>query len=112
MQVCQPVLDINRSNYRQPHPHPLDNPGDAGDTCVPCAAHVEPAPHGGSGTDCLAPTAHGVCLGDSLASSLTCTIKMLGDGSLPPQWLRLRRAQSQEQTLHQVPALVSQPWAG
>ena len=92
MQVCQPVLDINRSNNHQAH-HPLDNPEGDADTCVPCAVHVEPAPHEGSGTDCLAPTAHGVCLGDSLASSLTCTTMLWGD-MLPPQWLHLKRAHS------------------
>jgi hypothetical protein len=91
MQGCQPVLDINRSNIHQAH-HPLDNPEDGDDTCVPCAVHVEPAPLWGSGTGCLAPTKHGVCLGDSFASSLTCTTCC--GGYAPPQWLRLKRAHS------------------
>jgi hypothetical protein len=72
MQVCQPVLGINRSNIHQAH-HPLDNPGDVGDTCVPCAVHAEPAPLWDSGMGYVPPTVHGVCPGDSLASSLTCT---------------------------------------
>jgi hypothetical protein len=89
MQGCQPVLDINRSNIHQAH-HPLDNPGGDAYTCVPCAVHVEPAPLWGSGTGCLAPTVHGVCLGDSLASSLTCTTCC----GASPQWLHLKRAHS------------------